>query len=117
MSKLAIVVGGGPAGLAHGRHRTGPSPNCIRPCGIRKNAGILDPWPTTGSRTARPPVSCVHSGARSPTVSGVSLVSNYRTQFNKIIQTSSYAELVKKMKTKQGELSMDDDKQGKPRTQ
>ncbi len=50
-------------------------------------------------------------------IEGVSLVSNYRTQFNKIIQTSSYAELVKKMKTKQGELSLDDDKQGKPRTQ
>jgi phospholipid transport system substrate-binding protein len=50
-------------------------------------------------------------------IEGVSLVSNYRTQFNKIIQTSSYAELIKKMKTKQGELSLDDDKQGKPRTQ
>ena len=34
-------------------------------------------------------------------VEGVSLISNYRTQFNKIIQTSSYQELVKKMKTKQ----------------
>ncbi|HEU5323184.1 MAG TPA: ABC transporter substrate-binding protein, partial [Methylomirabilota bacterium] len=38
-------------------------------------------------------------------IEGVSLVSNYRTQFNKIIQTSSYQELVKKMKTKQEELS------------
>ena len=38
-------------------------------------------------------------------IEGVSLVSNYRTQFNKIIQTSSYAELVKKMKTKQEELA------------
>ena len=38
-------------------------------------------------------------------IEGVSLVSNYRTQFNKIIQTSSYAELVKKMKTKQEELT------------
>jgi phospholipid transport system substrate-binding protein len=36
-------------------------------------------------------------------IEGVSLVSNYRTQFNKIIQTSSYAELVRKMKAKQGE--------------
>ena len=36
-------------------------------------------------------------------IEGVSLVSNYRTQFNKIIQTSSYAELVNKMKAKQGE--------------
>ena len=37
-------------------------------------------------------------------IEGVSLVSNYRTQFNKIIQTSSYQELVKKMKTKQEEF-------------
>jgi phospholipid transport system substrate-binding protein len=32
-------------------------------------------------------------------VEGVSLVNNYRTQFDKIIQTSSYAELVRKMKS------------------
>jgi phospholipid transport system substrate-binding protein len=50
-------------------------------------------------------------------IEGVSLVANYRTQFNKIIQTSSYGELVKKMKSKQGELIVDDDKQAKPRTQ
>src|SRR6267143_1959470 len=31
-------------------------------------------------------------------VEGVSLINNYRTQFEKIIQTSSYAELVRKMK-------------------
>jgi phospholipid transport system substrate-binding protein len=31
-------------------------------------------------------------------VEGVSLIANYRTQFNKIIQTASYAELVRKMK-------------------
>jgi phospholipid transport system substrate-binding protein len=37
-------------------------------------------------------------------IEGVSLVSNYRTQFNKIIQTSSYAELVKRMRTKQSEF-------------
>ena len=37
-------------------------------------------------------------------IEGVSLISNYRTQFNKIIQTSSYQELVKKMKTKQEEF-------------
>ena len=37
-------------------------------------------------------------------IEGVSLVSNYRTQFNKIIQTSSFQELVKKMKTRQEEL-------------
>jgi phospholipid transport system substrate-binding protein len=38
-------------------------------------------------------------------IEGVSLVSNYRTQFNKIIQTSSFQELVKKMKSKQEELA------------
>ena len=37
-------------------------------------------------------------------IEGVSLVSNYRTQFNKIIQTSSYQDLVKKMKTRNEEL-------------
>jgi phospholipid transport system substrate-binding protein len=37
-------------------------------------------------------------------IEGVSLVANYRSQFNKIIQTSSYAELVKKMKVKQEEF-------------
>ena len=43
-------------------------------------------------------------------IEGVSLVSNYRTQFNKIIQTSSFQELVKKMKTKQEEF-LEDEKQ------
>jgi phospholipid transport system substrate-binding protein len=33
-------------------------------------------------------------------IEGVSLVANYRTQFNKIIQTSSYAELVKRLRDK-----------------
>ena len=42
-------------------------------------------------------------------IEGVSLIANYRTQFNKIIQTSSYQELVRKMKIKQAEFS--DDKQ------
>jgi phospholipid transport system substrate-binding protein len=37
-------------------------------------------------------------------IEGVSLVANYRTQFNKIIQTSSFQELVNKMKNKQQEL-------------
>jgi len=37
-------------------------------------------------------------------IEGVSLISNYRTQFNKIITTSSYQELVKKMKSKQEEF-------------
>ena len=34
-------------------------------------------------------------------VENVGLVSNYRTQFNQIIQTSSYQELVRKMKTQE----------------
>jgi phospholipid transport system substrate-binding protein len=38
-------------------------------------------------------------------IEGVSLIANYRSQFNKIIQTSSYKELVRKMKTKQEEPS------------
>ena len=38
-------------------------------------------------------------------IEGVSLIANYRSQFNKIIQTSSYQELVKNMKTKQAESS------------
>ena len=42
-------------------------------------------------------------------VEGVSLISNYRTQFNKIIQTSSYGELVKKMRTKQEEFVFEED--------
>ena len=37
-------------------------------------------------------------------VEGISLISNYRTQFSKIIQTSSYQELVKKLKTKHEEF-------------
>jgi phospholipid transport system substrate-binding protein len=37
-------------------------------------------------------------------IEGVSMISNYRTQFNKIITTSSYQELVKKMKSKQEEF-------------
>jgi len=38
-------------------------------------------------------------------IEGVSLIANYRAQFNKIIQTSSYQELVRKMKAKQAEFS------------
>jgi phospholipid transport system substrate-binding protein len=41
-------------------------------------------------------------------IEGVSLVSNYRTQFNKIIQTTSYNELVTKLRTKQDELLAED---------
>jgi phospholipid transport system substrate-binding protein len=37
-------------------------------------------------------------------IEGVSLIANYRTQFNKIISTSSYQELVRRMKTKQEEF-------------
>jgi phospholipid transport system substrate-binding protein len=37
-------------------------------------------------------------------VEGISLVSNYRTQFNKIIQTNGYNGLVEKMRTKQTEF-------------
>ena len=37
-------------------------------------------------------------------IEGISLVANYRTQFNKIIQTSSYQELVQRMKNKQEEF-------------
>ncbi|HET7876692.1 MAG TPA: ABC transporter substrate-binding protein [Methylomirabilota bacterium] len=43
-------------------------------------------------------------------IEGVSLVSNYRTQFNKIIQTESYDALVKKMRSKQLELAPADSK-------
>ncbi len=38
-------------------------------------------------------------------VEGISLVSNYRTQFNKIIQTNGYNGLVEKMRTKQTEFA------------
>ena len=41
-------------------------------------------------------------------IEGVSLINNYRTQFNKIIQTSSYQSLVDRMKNKQNELIEDD---------
>jgi phospholipid transport system substrate-binding protein len=46
-------------------------------------------------------------------IEGVSLVSNYRTQFNKIIQTTSYNELVSKLRNKQDEL-LAEDKKKKP---
>ncbi len=41
-------------------------------------------------------------------IEGVSLIANYRVQFNKIITTSSYKELVKKMKTKEAEFYQED---------
>ena len=40
-------------------------------------------------------------------IEGVSLVSNYRTQFNKIIQQSGYGELMNKLKAKQEELQFE----------
>jgi phospholipid transport system substrate-binding protein len=39
------------------------------------------------------------------TFDGVSLIANYRSQFNKIIQSASYQELVKKLKTKHDDVS------------
>jgi phospholipid transport system substrate-binding protein len=36
-------------------------------------------------------------------VEGISLVNNYRSQFNRIITSSSYQELVQKMKNRQGD--------------
>jgi phospholipid transport system substrate-binding protein len=48
-------------------------------------------------------------------IEGVSLVSNYRTQFNKIIQTGSFNDLLQKLKSKQGELA-GDEPQGKKAT-
>jgi phospholipid transport system substrate-binding protein len=39
---------------------------------------------------------------------GISLVLNYRTQFNKIIQASGYNSLVEKMKSKRGQLAEED---------
>jgi phospholipid transport system substrate-binding protein len=49
-------------------------------------------------------------------IEGVSLVSNYRTQFNKIIQTGSYNALVQKLKAKQDELTADEQVAGKKAT-
>jgi len=37
-------------------------------------------------------------------IEGVSLVANYRSQFNKIIQTSSYQELVKRLRARKEEV-------------
>jgi phospholipid transport system substrate-binding protein len=38
-------------------------------------------------------------------IDGISLVANYRAQFNKVIRTSSYAALVSKLKSQQAEFS------------
>jgi phospholipid transport system substrate-binding protein len=47
------------------------------------------------------------------TIEGVSLVGNYRSQFNRIIQQSNCDELMKKLKTKQDELVFDETERGK----
>jgi len=46
-------------------------------------------------------------------IEGVSLVGNYRSQFNRIIQQSGYEELVRKLKTKQEELTFEEAEKGK----
>ena len=46
-------------------------------------------------------------------IENVSLVSNYRSQFNKIIQQSNCGELIKKLKTKQDELVVEESGGGK----
>jgi phospholipid transport system substrate-binding protein len=49
-------------------------------------------------------------------IEGVSLVSNYRTQFNKIIQTGSFEDLMQKLRSKQGEFTADDQSKGEKAT-
>jgi phospholipid transport system substrate-binding protein len=41
-------------------------------------------------------------------IEGVSLVGNYRAQFNRIIQQSGYADLVQRLRTKQEELAFEE---------
>jgi phospholipid transport system substrate-binding protein len=41
-------------------------------------------------------------------IENVSLVANYRSQFNRIIQQSGYADLIQRLKTKQEELQFDE---------
>jgi phospholipid transport system substrate-binding protein len=48
------------------------------------------------------------------TIEGVSLVGNYRTQFNKVIQTSSYPELVKRLRAKLDESESGAGRGGRP---
>jgi phospholipid transport system substrate-binding protein len=43
-------------------------------------------------------------------IEGVSLVGNYRSQFNRIIQQAGYPELVKRLRTKQDELMFEEGK-------
>jgi phospholipid transport system substrate-binding protein len=49
-------------------------------------------------------------------VEGVSLVNNYRNQFNKIINSGSYADLVKKMKIKEAEILQGPSSSGKKKS-
>jgi phospholipid transport system substrate-binding protein len=46
-------------------------------------------------------------------IESVSLVSNYRSQFNRIIQQSGYDDLMRKMRAKQEELSFEEAERGK----
>jgi phospholipid transport system substrate-binding protein len=46
-------------------------------------------------------------------IEGVSLVANYRTQFNRIITQSGYDELIKRMKTKQEEITFEEAEKAK----
>ena len=46
-------------------------------------------------------------------IENVGLVSNYRSQFNRIIQQSGYADLIKRLKAKEEELKFDDSTAGK----
>jgi phospholipid transport system substrate-binding protein len=47
-------------------------------------------------------------------IDGISLVANYRAQFNKIIRTSSYEALVAKFKSHQSELAAPSTASGGP---
>ena len=47
------------------------------------------------------------------TIEGVSLVNNYRSQFNRIVQQSNCGELLKKLQTKQDELVFEDTEKAK----
>jgi phospholipid transport system substrate-binding protein len=46
-------------------------------------------------------------------IENVSLVGNYRSQFNRIIQQSGYADLIQRLKSKQEELQFDEGGAGK----
>jgi len=48
-------------------------------------------------------------------IDGISLVSNYRTQFNKIIRSDGYEGLIEKMKTKHTQFAADDAQKKKAR--